>query len=72
MNWAGQSSMIAPEDQMNLNNLINDTIKELCIKQVHFLLDYPKRENIVVYDWALDIEHNQDFAIWELEYLGKL
>jgi len=30
-------------------------------------MSFPKRENIKVYDWQLDLEENEDFAIWELE-----
>lgn len=57
---------------MTLNELISKTTLELCKAQEQFLFEYPKRENVQVYDWALDIEHNKDFALWELEYQGKL
>lgn len=39
----------------------------LCINQKSYIMSFPKRENVKVYDWQLDIEYNEDFAIWELE-----
>lgn len=39
----------------------------LCLNQRKHVMSFPVRENIGVYDWQLDIEYNEDFAIWELE-----
>lgn len=52
--------------------IIQTTIEELCKAQQQFLFEYPKRENVKFYDISLDIEKNEDFAIWELEYQGKI
>lgn len=50
------------------NNDIKMEIINLCLKQRSYLSHFPKRENIPVYDVELDIEYNEDFAIWELEF----
>lgn len=39
----------------------------LCLNQRKHVMSFPVRENIGIYDWQLDIEYNEDFAIWELE-----
>lgn len=43
-------------------------IKDLCYRQMHYVCDFPKRENIPVYDRDLDLEMNEDFALWEMEW----
>lgn len=40
---------------------------DLARKQAQHIMDFPKRENIPVYDWGLDLEENDDFILWELE-----
>lgn len=46
---------------------LHKIIKDLCYMQRNHICDFPKRENIPVYDWQLDLEMNQDFGIWEME-----
>ncbi|MEY3376409.1 MAG: hypothetical protein RL463_719 [Bacteroidota bacterium] len=49
------------------SKFVRAKVKELCSLQMHYILSFPKRENIPVYDWQLDIEYNEDFALWDLE-----
>ncbi len=50
-----------------MENEIKQMRKYLCKAQEAFLRSFPARENIAVYDWQLDLEENEDFAIWECE-----
>lgn len=50
----------------NKHDIKLETIN-LCLRQRAFLNNFPKRENIPVYDVDLDLEYNEDFAIWAME-----
>lgn len=46
---------------------IKKMVVELCNLQKNYIMEWPKRENITKYESSLDIESNEDFAIWEIE-----
>lgn len=46
---------------------IKVSVINLSIDQRKHVVSFPQREKIKVYDWQLDFEYNEDFAIWELE-----
>lgn len=46
---------------------IKKTIANLCILQKNYVMSWPERENIPKYFKELDIEKNEDFALWEME-----
>lgn len=50
---------------------IKRVVCDLCNMQKHYITSFPTRENIPVYDWQLDLEMNEDFAIWEMEIKGE-
>lgn len=54
--------MAKPKD-----NQVIQMMKKLANGQIEFLLSYPVRENIEIFDWELDLAQNEDFALWEME-----